>query len=74
MFKYLFILFLIILIYYLFTNKVRIKFKTFFHKGFVPYTGKYGVYCYVGKQGSGKTLSLTSFYLTILVKFQFIVI
>lgn len=63
MFKYLIILFVIIIVYLFYSNHIRIKFKTFFHKGFVPYSGKYGVYCYVGKQGSGKTLSLTSFLL-----------
>lgn len=63
MFKYLFFLFIIIIIYLFYVNKIRIKIKSFFHKGFVPYTGKYGVYCYVGKQGSGKTLSLTSYLL-----------
>ena len=63
MYKYIFILFFIIIIFYFFKNHVKIKFKSFFHRGFVPYTGKYGVYCYVGKQGSGKTLSLTSYLL-----------
>lgn len=63
MYKYIFILFIIIIIFYFFKNHVKIKFKSFFRRGFVPYTGKYGVYCYVGKQGSGKTLSLTSYLL-----------
>lgn len=63
MFKYIGILFLIIFFYYFISNHIKIKFKSFFHRGFVPYSGKYGVYCYVGKQGSGKTLSLTSYLL-----------
>lgn len=41
----------------------RIKWKTFFRKGFVPKRGKFGVYCYCGKQGSGKTYSAVEFLL-----------
>lgn len=39
----------------------KIKFKTFFKKGFAPKRGKFGVYCYCGKQGSGKTYSVVEF-------------
>lgn len=42
---------------------VRIKIKTFFKKGFAPKRGKFGVYCYCGKQGSGKTYSAVEFIL-----------
>lgn len=41
----------------------KIKFKTFFKKGFAPKRGKFGVYCYCGKQGSGKTYSAVEFIL-----------
>lgn len=41
----------------------RIKFKTFLKKGFAPKRGKFGVYCYCGKQGSGKTYSAVEFLL-----------
>ena len=41
----------------------KIKFKTFFRKGFAPKRGKFGVYCYCGKQGSGKTYSAVEFLL-----------
>ena len=41
----------------------KIKFKTFFKKGFAPKRGKFGVYCYCGKQGSGKTYSAVEFLL-----------
>lgn len=44
-------------------RKVRIKFKTFFKKGFAPKRGKFGVYCYCGKQGQGKTYSAVEFLL-----------
>ena len=45
----------IFLIYYCITNKIRIKFKTFFKKGFKVKKGIYGIYCYCGFQGNGKT-------------------
>ena len=42
-------------------RKTKIKWKTFFKKGFAPKRGKFGVYCYCGKQGSGKTYSVVEF-------------
>lgn len=39
----------------------KIKWRTFFRKGFAPKRGKFGVYCYCGKQGSGKTYSVVEF-------------
>lgn len=43
--------------------KVKIKFKTFLKKGFKPKRGNFGVYCYDGKQGKGKTYSLIEYLL-----------
>lgn len=43
--------------------KVKIKLKTFFKKGFKPMRGNFGVYCYDGKQGKGKTYSLVEYLL-----------
>lgn len=51
---------IIIFLIYRFKN-VRIKIKTFFKKGFKPNRGVFGVYCYCGKQGSGKTYSVVEF-------------
>lgn len=42
-------------------RNVKIKFKTFFKKGFRPNRGVFGVYCYCGKQGSGKTYSVVEY-------------
>lgn len=42
-------------------RKTKIKFKTFFKKGFNAKRGRFGVYCYCGKQGSGKTYSVVEF-------------
>lgn len=43
--------------------KVRIKWKSFFKKGFLPVRGDFGVYCYCGKQGNGKTYSVVEYLL-----------
>ena len=49
------------MIYFLIVNKVHIKIKTFFKKGFAPVRGAFGVYCYCGKQGNGKTYSVVEY-------------
>ena len=54
------IIFLVIALIMRFRH-TRIKIKTFFRKGFAPKRGKFGVYCYCGKQGSGKTYSVVEF-------------
>lgn len=59
--KILIITFLIVFIIYF--RKVKIKWKTFFHKGFYKSSKPYGVYCYCGKQGKGKTYSVVEFLL-----------
>ena len=59
-----FIIFIIVLIILLFKFRhTKIKFKTFLKKGFAPKRGKFGVYCYCGKQGQGKTYSAVEFIL-----------
>ena len=59
-----FIFFLVLIIAIIFRFRhTKIKFKTFFKKGFAPKRGKFGVYCYCGKQGSGKTYSAVEFIL-----------
>lgn len=57
--KFLFIVIIVALVYSL--RNTKIKFKTFFRKGFRPNRGIFGVYCYCGKQGSGKTYSVVEF-------------
>lgn len=55
------ILLLILILYLKFGLHLSIKFKTFFRKGFAPKRGDFGVYCYCGKQGKGKTYSVIEF-------------
>lgn len=61
MFKYIFILALMIGAFWLFKNKIKIKWKTFFQKGFKREKNIWGVYCYCGKQGSSKTGNVISY-------------
>lgn len=57
------IVFIIVIIILLVVNKVKIKWKTFLKKGFLPVRGDFGVYCYCGKQGTGKTYSVVEYLL-----------
>lgn len=61
MFYLFLIIFIIALIYVFYVKKIHIKLDTFFEKGFVPDKGPYGVYCFCGKQGKGKTYSVVEF-------------
>ena len=51
---------IVLLLIHRFKN-VKIKWKTFFKKGFAPKRKRFGVYCYCGKQGKGKTYSVVEF-------------
>lgn len=54
-------LFLIIVIIVIWKSHIKIKWRTFPHKGIRASRGKFGVYCYCGKQGTGKTYSVVEF-------------
>lgn len=58
-----FILIIVLLvIFFVFKNmNISIKWKTFKEKGAKAQTGDFGVYCYNGSQGKGKTYSLTEY-------------
>lgn len=61
MISIIYILIIILLFNLIFVKKIRIKFKTFLKKGFKVIRGIFGVYCFCGKQGSGKTYSVVEF-------------
>lgn len=63
MVKYLLIILLIALVVFMRSNKIQIKWKTFLKRGFAPKRGKFGIYCYCGKQGQGKTYSAVEYLL-----------
>ena len=60
---YTFLIIIFILVLLIRFRHTKIKIKTFFRKGFAPKRGKFGVYCYCGKQGSGKSYSAVEFLL-----------
>lgn len=61
--KFIIIILILIIALVMYQNKIKIKWKTFLKKGFAPDRGKFGVYCYCGKQGQGKTYSVVEFLL-----------
>lgn len=58
---YFIILIVILIIYVKLSRKIQIKYKTFFRKGFRVDRGVFGIYCYVGMQGQGKTYSCAEY-------------
>ena len=52
---------LLFVIIFLWKNKIKVLFKSFFKKGFKKDSNTWGVYCYCGKQGSSKTMSVCHF-------------
>lgn len=60
-FLILIILLFILLLVYIWRNKIRIKWKTFLKRGFAPKRGQFGLYVYDGKQGKGKTYPLVEY-------------
>lgn len=63
MFKLIGLILIVALIVVIYSNKIKIKWKTFLKKGFAPKRGKFGIYCYCGKQGQGKTYSAVEYLL-----------
>lgn len=63
MIKFLIIIMPVLLLVLCFVYKVKIKFRTFLKKGFLPARGNFGIYCYCGAQGRGKTYSVVEYLL-----------
>lgn len=63
MIKYILILIVVIILIVFKNNKLKIKWPTFFKKGFRANRGDFGIYCYDGKQGNFKTYSIVEFLL-----------
>lgn len=59
--KFLFIFFFAAIIFILLLCRVKVKWKTFLKIGFLPRRGPFGLYCYCGSQGNGKTYSLIEY-------------
>ena len=55
------IIIVLLLIKIFFIEKIHVDFRTFLKKGFEKVDDKFGLYCYTGKQGKGKTYSAIKF-------------
>lgn len=58
---YLFILIIILFLIWFSTQKIHIDWKSFLRKGFQKVDNEFGLFCYCGKQGKGKTYSAIKF-------------
>lgn len=61
MFKIFIILFIIIFLIWYKTSKIHIDWKSLILPGFSKYDNDFGLFCYCGKQGKGKTYSAIQF-------------
>lgn len=61
MIEFIIIMVLLVIVVKCVQNKIIIRFDTLFRKGFKKYNDKYGVFCWVGKQGDGKSYSCADF-------------
>lgn len=55
------IIFLVIFIFIIIRSKIHVDFQSFFRPTIPLDTGVFGVYCFTGHQGAGKTYSLNKF-------------
>ena len=74
MFNLIFICFIIILFFYFRSLHLSIDFKSLFKKGFKKIDNYFGLYCYTGKQGTGKTYSAVRFLIKNKLEKDYIVI
>lgn len=51
----------IVFMLYIIKNHIRVNFSSFFKKGFKKLDNRFGLFCYTGKQGKGKTYSAVNF-------------
>lgn len=60
--KFLIIIFIFLIYFYIHSYlKIHVDLKSFFRKGFKKYDNDFGLFCYCGKQGKGKTYSAIKF-------------
>ena len=71
---YFLLLIFIFLFYYIITNHIKVDLKSLFKKGFQKTDNLFGLYCYTGKQGTGKTYSAVNFLIKNKILHNYIVI
>lgn len=57
-----------------FNAKLKIKWSTLFKKGFRKENNKFGLYCFTGKQGTGKTYSAVELAISLKLKYNYKII
>lgn len=65
---------IIFIIYKIYTEKIHVDFKSFFRKGFKKKDNKFGLFCYTGKQGKGKTYSAIKFITEQKIKYNYTIL
>ena len=65
------IIVIILCIFAIKQSKIHIDFKSFFKKGFKKIDNKFGLFCYTGKQGKGKTYSAIKFITDQKIKYNY---
>ena len=68
------ILIIVFLAFKIYEEKIHIDFKSFFRKGFKKVDNAFGLYCYTGKQGKGKTYSAIKFITDQKIKYNYIIL
>ena len=63
-----------LLLYYCFNNHLHVDWKSLFKRGFQKTDNLFGLYCYTGKQGTGKTYSAINFLIKNKILHNYIVI
>ena len=71
---YIIITIILLLMYYCYSHHFHIDFKSLFKKGFKKTDNLFGLYCYTGKQGTGKTYSCVNFLIKNKILHDYIII
>lgn len=68
------IILIILLLYKCFTSHLHVDLKSLFKRGFKKTDNLFGLYCYTGKQGTGKTYSAINFLIKNKILHNYIII
>lgn len=69
------VILLVFIIIFAFTRlKIHVDLKSFFRKGFKKTDSAFGLYCYTGKQGKGKTYSCVRFLINQKLQHDYVII
>lgn len=74
LFFILFIISILIFVKLFVIEKIHVDLQSFLKKGFAKLDDKFGLYCYTGKQGKGKTYSAIKFLIEQKIKNDYIII